>query len=235
VGLGPPSSPVFSSNPKSKIENPKSFTLIELLVVVAIIAVLIAILLPAIQQARAQAKTVLCAGNLKQIGWAWMLYFEDNRNQLPNGEIYYGALLGEYLSPPGPSWVVSGGSNRDAVYNHHRDVARRFTCPGSIYEIPFGINRGFINPYGYAFAYPNMPVYKLRPVHILMSEAPGWGHFDGQNALFLWNNGFIGAIRADTVFRHTMGMNYLFADYSVKWFAGPVSWAWWWGTNGEFR
>jgi prepilin-type N-terminal cleavage/methylation domain-containing protein/prepilin-type processing-associated H-X9-DG protein len=52
----------------------RAFTLIELLVVIAIIALLMAILMPALNKAKAQAKTMVCQSNLRQIGAAANMY-----------------------------------------------------------------------------------------------------------------------------------------------------------------
>src|SRR5437016_4173697 len=61
----------------------RGFTLIELLVVIAIIAILAAILFPVFAQARESARTISCASNLKQMGYAFRMYSQDYDENFP--------------------------------------------------------------------------------------------------------------------------------------------------------
>src|SRR5690606_23376396 len=54
------------------------FTLVELLVVIAIIGVLSALLVPALSRGKDAAKRAACASNLRQLGIASGMYWDDN-------------------------------------------------------------------------------------------------------------------------------------------------------------
>ena len=91
----------------------RGFTLIELLVVISIIATLMALVLPAIQNARAAARTLECKNNIKNISLA-AHNFASSKKRFPALGVYKAGLSpGVANALPLRSWVVELLSQMD--------------------------------------------------------------------------------------------------------------------------
>jgi prepilin-type N-terminal cleavage/methylation domain-containing protein/prepilin-type processing-associated H-X9-DG protein len=108
------------------------FTLVELLVVIAIIGILSALLLPALSKARAKAHSVICIGNLKQIGAGVEMYLGENNWRMP-------------VAAAMPS--IDGGSPRIC------DVLRPNVGSSEIFRCPSDRERTYFRTEGSSYEY----------------------------------------------------------------------------------
>ena len=123
---------------KQMTERPARFTLIELLVVIAIIAILASMLLPALSEARNRGRRIKCAGNVKQVTLAGLMYADDNAEILPayqqyvaygfNSNVFSGADVGYSRIMLGATYTTTARSYLDQLYPYVNSVDA-FRCP----------------------------------------------------------------------------------------------------------
>jgi prepilin-type N-terminal cleavage/methylation domain-containing protein len=97
-----------------------AFSLVELLVVVAVIAIIAALLLPAVGAAKERGRRIKCKSNLHQIGLAFHLYAEENRDLLPdctsNNPSFFGSFWPWDLNTNVVTTLVAHGATHDVFY-----------------------------------------------------------------------------------------------------------------------
>lgn len=120
----------------SRFSRRAAFSLIELLIVIAIIAILSSLLFPAIERARQKGAGAHCMNNLRQLGFAWQSYADDNGGALvPN---WGSAIAG--ADETCPSWVAGFMDYTSSSHNTNIDYLIR---PGTG-DRPYG---ALLGPY----------------------------------------------------------------------------------------
>lgn len=134
------------------------FTLIELLVVISIIALLISLLLPALAQARADANSVVCESNIKQLLTGLREYVQSNNSLFP---------LNGILFPHPANSATNPTATETSIWNNPADYNLYY---GALYPYMAGIPQAPMVPnlLGYGSGAPANSVaakLNLNPLH----------------------------------------------------------------------
>ena len=178
----------------------RGFSLVELLVVIGIIALLVGILLPVLSRAREESKKTACLSNLRQLGQGMLMYANEHRDRLPNG------------NPPGTAKSYAGTNvvltNLSVVYLKNAGV---FHCPSDNDPTPPVIETAdYTLPNSARVSYDFYSVY-WQPEH-----GPKVARLHGQAPLAWDLDGGSAKPQADQ--NHgTKGGNVLFADGHAEW------------------
>jgi prepilin-type N-terminal cleavage/methylation domain-containing protein/prepilin-type processing-associated H-X9-DG protein len=219
----------------------RGFTLSELFVVVLIIAMLIAILLPSVHTIHRGNNRVHCMSNLRQIGYAMMLYMQNNRGAFPRTRASSEPAAGAQRIPVWGTGSAAANPFTAADAPADNDVTaplflllrttpqlrpRVFVCPASSQEPDPNAGDGTTPPltrsnftdvkkhlsYSYQNPYPS---------NFVLFGAIGTQTFGSDYALVADKNP--GRDGGNSINHDLRGQNVLYADGHAMWCASPLA------------
>ncbi|OGV48492.1 MAG: hypothetical protein A2017_14190 [Lentisphaerae bacterium GWF2_44_16] len=194
-----------------KTRRKMDFTLVELLVVIAVIAILSSLLLPSLNKAREKTRQIACAGNLKQIGAAVMMYSMDYQGYMV-GDPVAGNDGSHVMAALCPYLNVKRSDGQEVPWNSDLTLvpsAKVFKCPSekSIrYTYQYGWNR-------YVREYYNYSLNKITQTSSVFIWMDAYWHSLGFNAFAQSDSNRY--VRDGS--RHNTGNNICWADGHVTW------------------
>lgn len=178
----------------------RGFTLVEVLIAIAVVALLVVIMLPAIAMARASAKKLVCASQLRQLSLCMQLYADDNDGLLVESG-FVSARTGEYYMPESANTLRTVSGHWDGIGKlndlGYMDAPSVYYCPGhpgelvfdnyaDLFAMPFG---EIVAPYHYRAGGSEglTRTYFLPPSRALVTDLlgveTGLNHMGGTNVL----------------------------------------------------
>jgi prepilin-type processing-associated H-X9-DG protein/prepilin-type N-terminal cleavage/methylation domain-containing protein len=155
-------------------DRPPAFTLLELLATIAIITLLAALLLPCLSRSKASAQRIRCVGNLRQLGLATHLYWDDNAGacfryggvSTNGGQLYWFGWMG-----PGPEGQRPFDTTQGALYAYLQGRGVEL-CPSFNYFLPQVKLKASGATYGYGYNLFLSAPLSESPLNVTRLKAP---------------------------------------------------------------